>query len=329
MGLDNLGTIVKERLKGTSAVIVTDENVAPLYLERCRNSLLKENIRVSEFIVPAGEESKSGKVWLELLNFMAEKQLTRTDFAVALGGGVVGDLTGFAAATYLRGIDVVQIPTTLLAAVDSSVGGKTAINLDAGKNLAGAFHQPVIVLQDSSLLETLPEDIRRDGMAEVIKYGIIKNRELFNNLKDPVWTNDNIEYVIESCVAAKKEFVEEDEFDKGIRQMLNFGHTIGHAVEKASGYEVSHGSAVAKGMAAISRISASRGWCSRETAEEIENILLTYGFDLEIKYDRETLISMMLSDKKRKGDFIDMVVSSEIGKCELVRITTGELGELL
>ena len=329
MGLDNLGKIVKEKLKGRSAVIVTDENVAPLYLERCTKSLTEEDIRVSHFIVPAGEESKSGKVWLELLNFMAEEQITRTDFVVALGGGVVGDLAGFAAATYLRGIEVVQIPTTLLAAVDSSVGGKTAINLNAGKNLAGAFHQPVIVLQDSSLLNTLSEDIWRDGMAEVIKYGIIKDRELFNSLKDPLWTKENIDYVIERCVNAKKEFVEEDEFDRGIRQMLNFGHTIGHAVEKAGEYEVSHGCAVAKGMAAISRISASKGWCTMETAEEIENILLAYGFDLEIKYNKDTLIGMMLSDKKRKGECIDIVVSPEIGKCRLMRITTEELGDFL
>ena len=329
MELDCAGKLIKTTLKGGKCIIVTDKNVAGFYLERCRRMLEKESITTSSFIIEPGEESKSGRVWLELVNYMAEEHLTRTDFVVALGGGVVGDLAGFAAATYLRGIDVVQIPTTLLAAVDSSVGGKTAINLDSGKNLAGAFHQPVMVIQDSRLLNTLPEEIFRDGMAEVIKYGIIRDKNLFYHLKDRAWVRTHIDDVIHRCVEIKKEFVKSDEFDRGIRQMLNFGHTIGHAVEKAADYKISHGSAVAKGMNRISEISYNQGWCSRSDYEEIRDILLSYGFNLEIKTESDILYDMMLSDKKRKGDNVDLVISPELGRCALKRVTTEELGELL
>ena len=329
MGLDSAGKLIREKVKGNKCIIVTDKTVAGFYLDRCRRSLLQEDFEVCTFIVEPGEESKQGSVYLELLNKMAEEQLTRTDFVVALGGGVVGDLAGFAAATYLRGIEVVQIPTTLLAAVDSSVGGKTAINLEKGKNLAGAFHQPVLVLQDSSLLSTLPEDIYRDGMAEVIKYGIIYDRELFNKLKDVKWTKEHIDQVIRQCVKIKTVFVEKDEHDLGTRQMLNFGHTIGHAIEKATDYAISHGSAVARGMNRIGEISRAMGWCTEETESEIREILLSFGFDLSIKEGKDVLYQMMLSDKKRKGNNIDLVIAPEIGKCSLKRITTTELGEIL
>ncbi len=329
MGLEELGQKVRERLKGENCLIVTDRNVAKFHLSACRNSLENAGIHTDVFTVEAGEASKSGKVWLELLNYMADIPLTRSDFIVALGGGVVGDLAGFASATYLRGIDIVQVPTTLLAAVDSSVGGKTAINLDAGKNLAGAFHQPVLVLQDSSLLKTLPEDIFRDGMAEVIKYGIIKDRELFVKLKNPQWTTENIDNVISRCMEIKKSFVEEDEFDNGIRQLLNYGHTVGHAVEKATDFEVSHGSAVAKGMLRIAEISAVQGWCNSEVVEEIRNMLEIYGFNTKIEQSNETLYKMMLSDKKRKGNIINLVIPEEIGKCSLKKVTTEKLGEIL
>lgn len=329
MGLDNLGSMIAEKLKGNCCVIVTDSNVAELYLSDCKQSIEKNGINTETFIIEAGEKSKNGKVWLELLNFMASIPLTRSDFVVALGGGVVGDLAGFAAATYLRGIEIVQVPTTLLAAVDSSVGGKTAINLDAGKNLAGAFHQPALVLQDSTFLKTLPENVYKDGMAEVIKYGIIKDKNLFMKLKNPEWTRKNIDYVISECVKIKTSFVSEDAFDQGIRQMLNFGHTIGHAIEKATDYEVSHGSAVARGMLRIAEISKAQGWCSEETVKEIENILGIYGFDVKIEQDKETLYSMMLSDKKRKGNLINLVIPEEIGKCSLKKITTDKLGEIL
>lgn len=329
MELELLGSRVREITDGNSVVVVTDENVEKLYLKRCMDSLRSEGFDVSSFVIPPGEESKSGEKYLELLNFLAEIPLTRADVLVALGGGVVGDLTGFAGATYLRGIKVIQVPTTLLSAVDSSVGGKTAINLPAGKNLAGAFHQPALIWCDERLLESLPENIWQDGMAEVIKYGVIADKELFDMLKNRSMAEKKTDEIIARCVKIKKRFVEDDEFDTGVRQLLNFGHTIGHAVEKATNFEVSHGRAVAKGMAYMAEIAQRQGWCSEETAEEITEILNIYDFDLTIEQPKDVLYNIMKADKKRKGGYIDIVVPETIGKCRLQRVTTEELGEIL
>lgn len=329
MQLEELGCRVRSIVKGDSLVVVTDENVEKLYLNRCMQSLKCAGFDVYSFVVPPGEESKSGMQYLQLLNYLAEIPLTRADALVALGGGVVGDLTGFAAATYLRGIPVVQVPTTLLAAVDSSIGGKTAINLPAGKNLAGAFHQPALIWWDATLLETLPDHIYQDGMAEVIKYGVLADAELFGLLCDKAAAKSQAEEIITRCAELKMRFVAEDEHDTGIRQLLNFGHTIAHAIEKATDFQVSHGSAVAKGMAAISEISAKQGWCSRETADRIREILESYQFDLTIAQPKEVLYDIMKTDKKRKGGYIDLVVPEEIGRCRLERVTIEELHELL
>lgn len=329
MQLEKLGSEVKKIVSGNSLMVVTDKNVEKLYLSHCESSLLAAGFDVSHFVIEPGEDSKSGAVYLELLGALAEIPLTRADAIVALGGGVVGDLAGFAAATYLRGIKVIQVPTTLLAAVDSSVGGKTAINLPAGKNLAGAFHQPALVWCDPKLLKTLSEEVWQDGMAEVIKYGVLADRKLFGQLRDPAWTKKNIKEVIDCCVAIKRRYVEEDEHDMGIRQQLNLGHTIGHAIEKASRYEVSHGKAVAKGMAYMADIAAGQGWCSKDTAAEIREILEIYGFDLKIKESKAELYDIMKADKKRKGGYIDIVVPVTIGKCRLERINTEKLGEIL
>ncbi len=329
MQLEQLGGEVRSLIRGGSLTVVTDENVEKLYLTRCIQSLKCAGFDVYSFVVPPGEESKSGETYLKLLNFLAEIPLTRADALIALGGGVVGDLTGFAAATYLRGIPVIQVPTTLLAAVDSSIGGKTAINLPAGKNLAGAFHLPALIWWDASLLETLPESIYQDGMAEVIKYGVLADAELFALLEDREKSKSEMEKIVERCAAIKMRFVEEDTFDVGIRQLLNFGHTIGHAIEKAADFQVSHGKAVAKGMAVIADISARQGWCSRETADRIRRILEIYEFDLTIAQSKDVLYDIMKTDKKRKGGFIDLVVPERIGSCRLQRVTIEELGELL
>ena len=330
MHLEMLGKSAREIVKGDTIAIVTDENVAPLYLERAAASLEAAGFAVQSFVIKPGEESKSGEVYLSLMNFLSKAPLTRSDAIVALGGGVVGDLSGFAAATYLRGIPVIQVPTTLLAAVDSSVGGKTAINIPAGKNLVGAFHQPALVLQDSRLLETLPKEVFLDGMAEVIKYGVIDDSKLFDMLGDRAYAEgEGLEEVIRRCVESKKRFVAEDEFDNGIRQLLNFGHTIGHTIEIASGFSISHGFAVARGMAKIAEISASKGWCSEKCRDDIIGILGLYGYNLDIPYDKDELIAIMKSDKKRKGQVIDLVVPVEIGRARLERIPVDMLDELL
>lgn len=304
-----------------SALIVTDETVAPLYLAQARKSLLNAGFRVHTAAVPAGEASKNAKNYVNLLNILAEKQLTRTDTVVALGGGVVGDLAGFAAATYLRGIRLVQVPTTLLAMVDSSVGGKTAIDLRAGKNLAGAFHQPALVLCDTAALDTLPAATFRDGCAEVLKTAILFDPELFSHLAARGVGFDR-EWVIARCVAHKRDVVCADEFDRGQRQLLNLGHTVGHAVERCSGYRVSHGSAVAIGTAIMARAFA-------RDADDILRALEIFGLPTETEYSTEALAQAALSDKKRHGDTLTLVVPHAVGRCELKNIAVSELPSVI
>ena len=329
MRLEHLGKQLHKYIQGDCIMIVTDETVAELYLDRCIQAVSDAGYEVHAFVIEPGEYSKSGEVYLALLGALAEIPLTRADGIIALGGGVVGDLAGFAAATYLRGISVIQVPTTLLAAVDSSVGGKTAINLPEGKNLAGTFHQPSLVWQDTSLLDTLPEEIYLDGMAEVIKYGIIADGDLFETLRNPAYVKAHLGEIIETCVNIKNRFVEEDERDTGVRQILNFGHTIGHAIEIASDFRVRHGFAVAKGMAYMAEIAAREKWCDETTRDAIIEILETYGYDLSVDFEKEVLTEIMRKDKKRKGLFLDFVVPASIGACRLQRVPVEELERLL
>ena len=249
---------------------------------------------------------------------MAAAHLTRADTVVALGGGVTGDLAGFAAASYLRGIRLVQVPTTLLAMVDSSVGGKTAVDLPEGKNLVGAFHQPALVLCDLDTLDTLPQAVFREGCAEVIKTAILFDRPLFEDLKRD-GLNFNRESVIARCVEHKRDIVAEDEFEAGSRKLLNLGHTLGHAVEKCSGYAVAHGAAVAIGTAAM-----ARAFC-REDGEEIHAVLQKFGLPLTTEFTPEELAEAALADKKRQGDTVTLVVPTAVGKCELCRLPVSEL----
>lgn len=329
MKLEEIGKCLQQLQCGGKICIVTDSNVAALYLEACTESLEAAGYEVYEYILSPGETSKNAENYLKILNYLISVSMTRSDGIVALGGGMVGDIAGFAAATYMRGISVYQVPTTLLAAVDSSVGGKTAIDLPAGKNLVGAFHQPKLVLQDSSLLKTLPPEIYREGMAEVIKYGMINSRVLFRQLKDTEYTKTNLHEVIRSCVAMKKQYVEADEFDHGLRHMLNFGHTLGHAIEILSDYALSHGDAVAKGMYWMTGISVAQGWCSQETLDELEEILMLYGFDIELDYDREEIYRILCADKKRSGDQIRIITPDEVGVCRIRTMKLEEVRNLL
>ncbi len=329
MKLEDLGASAAKVITGRTALVVTDEHVGALYLERAKVSLEKAGFSVFTFTIKPGEASKNAENYLALLNHMAEIPLTRTDCAVALGGGVVGDLTGFAAATYLRRIPVIQVPTSLLAMVDSAVGGKTAINLEAGKNLAGAFHMPALVLWDVSLLDTLPEAQFQDGMGEIIKYGVLSDAELFGNLKNPAWTKENLEFLVKRCVEIKESFVEQDRFDRGERQKLNLGHTIGHAIERASDFTVSHGCAVALGMLKIAEVATKNGWCEADVAPELREILNVYGFSTQMPWDMPTLCAIMRADKKRKGDEIDLVIPERIGSCVLKRLHLKELEQIL
>lgn len=309
--LSSLPEEIKKLGKVRKICIVSDSNVYPLYGESCRASLICAGFTVSTFVFPAGEASKNGFTYLELLNRLAEEKLTRSDLIVALGGGVVGDLAGFAAATYLRGIRFVQIPTTVLAAVDSSVGGKTAIDLPAGKNLAGAFCQPSLVLCDLDTLNTLPEDVFLDGCAEVIKYGILYDPSLFAHLEEKGLSFDR-EAVIRRCVELKRDVVMEDEFDTGMRMKLNLGHTIGHGVEAKSAFALSHGKSVAIGMAIISRASH----CPDH--DRIQAILHKFGLPSSTDYSAEDLYAYTLSDKKRTGGTVNLIIPKAIGSCDIV-----------
>ena len=292
--LDTLGTELAALAKG-NVLVVTDTNVAPHYLERTENTLKNAGFSVISEIIPEGEPSKNLVNYEKLLRRMAAAHLTRADTVVALGGGVTGDLAGFAAASYLRGIRLVQVPTTLLAMVDSSVGGKTAVDLPEGKNLVGAFHQPALVLCDLDTLDTLPQAVFREGCAEVIKTAILFDRPLFEDLKRD-GLNFNRESVIARCVEHKRDIVAEDEFETGSRKLLNLGHTLGHAVEKCSGYAVAHGAAVAIGTAAM-----ARAFC-REDGEEIHAVLQKFGLPLTTEFTPEELAEAALADKKRQGD---------------------------
>lgn len=319
IGRGLLQTVGSEAAKITSGqvLVVTDGTVAPLYLSQIIDSLRQAGLTASSASVPAGEVSKSPEYYVNLLNILAAKRLTRSDAVIALGGGVVGDLAGFAAATYLRGIPVIQIPTTLLAMVDSSVGGKTAIDLPAGKNLVGAFHQPSLVLCDPDVLATLPEDVFRDGCAEVIKTAVLFDRDLFDHLRAHGADFDR-EEVISRCVAHKRDVVCRDEFDTGERQLLNLGHTVGHAVEACSHYTVSHGKAVAIGTAIMARA------CSAD-AGEILSVLRLFGLPAETDFTPEALAEAALSDKKRSGDTLTLVLPERIGKAKLKKIPVSEL----
>lgn len=322
--LDQLGMLAGDIVGGRKCMIVTDSNVAPLYLGRAAASMREAGFEVSSFAFPAGEASKNGQTYLTLLNLLAEKGLTRADLLLALGGGVVGDLTGFAAATYLRGVALIQIPTTLLACVDSSVGGKTAIDLPAGKNLAGAFYQPSLVLCDTQLLESLPDEVFSEGCAEVIKYGMLGSAELLERLMQaPV--RSQLEYVIGKCVDMKREIVESDEFDTGRRQLLNLGHTFAHAIENLSGYSIPHGSAVAMGMCIVTRAAVSRGICPEECLGALYMLLKASSLPAACPFEPAELAQHALSDKKRSGEKINLVLPCGWGEARLESVPVCEL----
>ena len=321
--LDSAGSIVRQTVGGQTAAVVTDDIVSALYGQRLADSLAKSGYRVARHIFPNGESSKNAETYLALLNFLAAEKLSRADAVVALGGGVVGDLAGFAAACYMRGVRFVQIPTTLLSAVDSSVGGKTGVNLAAGKNLAGAFYQPDAVICDVSLLSTLSEKIFADGCAEVIKYGVIADLALFESLRKPV--RSHLENIIARCIEIKRDVVVADEHETGGRRLLNFGHTVGHAIELLSGYRTPHGHAVAAGMAIETRAAVRLGVCKADCIGEISQMLRLYNLPESTAYDACSLANACLADKKRDGDALTMIFPAEIGKCVLTKIPVDDL----
>lgn len=325
--LPRLGSLVCETVPPCRAAIVTDSNVAPLYLEKTGESLRSAGFSVSSFVFPAGEKNKNLQTLSDILEFLAESGLTRGDCIFALGGGVTGDMSGFAAGCYLRGIRFVQLPTTLLAAVDSSVGGKTAVDLRAGKNLAGLFIQPSAVICDTDCLSTLSDRLFADGLAEAIKTGILFDPELFA-MCDNAREKADVSEIIARCVRHKARIVTEDEFEKGPRKLLNLGHTPAHAIEKLSGYRISHGSAVAVGTVIMARAAERLGFCTKPCAAEIALTMLSNGLPVSLSVTPEELAKAALSDKKRDGDQITLVLPEEIGRCTLESFPVSELCEV-
>ncbi len=326
--LCNTGKIFRRDLGGTKVIIITDSNVDGLYVDQVIQSLESESYDVFKYVIEAGESNKNLNTISDILSFMAEKDLSRKDIIVALGGGVVGDAAGFVAAIYMRGIDYVQIPTTILAAVDSSVGGKTAVNIPEGKNLAGAFHQPKAVICDTRTFDTLPQRQVRNGFAEIIKYGVIRDEHLLDRLGDDVADKD-IADMVESCVRIKAEIVQADEEDRGIRQILNFGHSIGHAVEKLSNFQLLHGEAVACGMVEICRIGERLGYTKSGCRDRIIESLEKVGLSGKMNYRAEEILAVMRRDKKTEGDSINLILPIEIGNVIIKRVSLDQVEALL
>ena len=325
--LQKAGEAVKKVISPCKAAIVTDSTVVHLYEETVRKSLTEAGFSVCTFVFPAGEASKNIHTLSHLLEFLAKEEMTRTDLIVALGGGVTGDLAGFGAAVYLRGISFVQIPTTFLAAIDSSVGGKTAVDLEAGKNLAGAFYQPKLVLCDTDVLQTLPEVVFADGIAEALKYGVLGDDALFEKIARGDFRQD-LEEIIETCVSMKRDVVEEDEFDTGKRQLLNLGHTFGHAIEQKSHFQMTHGHAVAIGMHLIAKAAEAKGIAEKGTAAAIAKALEQNQLPKETEFSPAEVAEGTLRDKKRRGGTISFVFPKKIGACEIVKIPVEQVEAL-
>ncbi|MEO2508174.1 3-dehydroquinate synthase [Clostridium paraputrificum] len=327
--LSKLGEELKKIYFGEKIFIITDENVDKYYGDKVKDELDKAGYKTRKMVLTPGEETKSFSTLPSIYNELLDFKLTRKELIITLGGGVIGDLGGFAASTFLRGVSFVQIPTSLLAQVDSSVGGKVAVDLEKGKNLVGSFYQPKAVFIDPDVLNTLPEKFYKDGMAEVIKYGCIKDRDFFymlKSLKSREEVMNNIEDILYKCCYIKKSVVERDEKDLGERMLLNFGHTLGHAIEKYynfTGY--SHGEAVAIGMYNISLKSEDEGITEKGVSEEIKEILINYDlpYEVDIK-DNNKIIDTISLDKKNIGNVLKVILLKSIGE-SIIYDTTSDL----
>ncbi|MBQ9951966.1 MAG: 3-dehydroquinate synthase [Clostridia bacterium] len=317
--ISRAGELMQSVIKPCCAAIVSDSTVDALYGDIVEKSLRSAGYTPLRCTFPAGEQNKHLGTLSDIVEFLAENHLTRSDAVVALGGGVTGDMAGFAAAIYARGIRFVQIPTTLLAAVDSSVGGKTAVDLRAGKNLAGAFHQPSLVITDTDVICALPPHLLADGAAEIIKHSMLSDPELFGWMSRPGWI-DRMDEIIARNVSIKRDVVNADEFESGLRQTLNLGHTFGHAIEKCSDFTLSHGQGVAIGMVIAAGAAGKPDVCKAIIAA-----CRSCGLPVLSPYPAGQLAQAALNDKKRRGDSITLVLPEAIGKCRLEKTDVAQL----
>lgn len=332
--LDNVGTIVASRAKASRACIISETNVAPLYAARVEDSLKAAGLAVATLIFEAGEQSKNLTTLGTLLEGMAEAGLDRDSVVVALGGGVTGDIAGLAAAMYQRGIKVVQVPTSLLAMVDSSVGGKVAVDLEHGKNLAGFFWQPSAVVADVECLRTIEAEKFRDSVGEVVKHAVLADPDMLDDLlahplTEPGYSYEKLAQVVAKNVAIKRDVVNADETEHGVRQTLNLGHTIGHGIEAASNFTMGHGSCVAAGLCCVARASVAKGWCEQATCDAIVSAMAAQGLPTNTDLDHEVLFNYMTHDKKRHGNTMNVVVPAQIGQVTIKKLQLEELRELL
>lgn len=313
--LADAGSYISQIFKGKRIMIVSDDNVFPLYGEKVLSSL--DNYECHTLVLPHGEPTKSFQSLPAIYSAMLKAKISRSDLVIALGGGVIGDLTGFAAASFLRGVKLVQIPTSLLAQVDSSVGGKVAVDLPEGKNLVGAFYHPKLVLIDPDVLDTLPQRYIHDGMGEVIKYGCIKDNALFETLSSHSSFEDlkpKLADIIARCVDIKRIVVEHDQFDTGERMLLNFGHTLGHTIEQYYHYErESHGEAVAIGMYQLCLMAEEKHLTKIGCAERILSVLNTYGLPHACGLPMQDLTAAITLDKKNLNNHLNLVLLHDIG----------------
>lgn len=319
---NNFKYLIREKFKGEKIAIITDEKIYSLYHEFIETELVAESCEFKVIIIEPGESNKNMATVIKVYDELAEFEITRSDLIITFGGGVVGDLGGFVASTYLRGIPFIQVPTTLLAQVDSSVGGKVGVDLAQGKNLVGQFYQPLAVLIDTSFLETLEDRTFYDGMAEVIKYGCIKDSELLSKISETESRAELmqiIDEIVESCCQIKASLVELDEFDRGERMILNFGHTIGHGIEKYFNYsKYTHGEAVAIGMMLILKLGASLELCMQKDIDYLERVLKSNQLPTVAEnIDWEILANIIKNDKKKSGSSISVILLNNIGDAKI------------
>lgn len=322
--LEKVGEFLSPLLSPCKIAVITDDIVDGLYAKQVINSLENSGFQVFKFVFKKGEESKNLSTYGEILSFLARHEFSRTDGIVALGGGVVGDISGFVAATFLRGIKYIQIPTTLLAQIDSSVGGKTAVDLPEGKNLVGAFKQPSLVVCDVKTLSTLTPEIFTDGMGEMAKYALL-DREIYTLLSK----NAPLESLISACIDYKRKIVEEDEFESGLRKLLNLGHTPAHGIENLSGYTIPHGKAVAMGLDIILSASKKHNLITDKDFEDMQEVVKKCVGKISCPFSLEETLDKAVNDKKRSGDFITLIMVFGIGDCRPVKVEINKLKEYL
>ncbi len=332
--LAQVGELIRSHTSGSKILVVTHPDLNELYGTELLASLESAGYSVTTAAVPTGEQVKSFESYQKLVSVLAENRFTREDIIVAFGGGVIGDLAGFAAATYMRGCALVHIPTSLLAMIDSSIGGKTAIDLPIGKNLVGAFYNPRAVIVDLELLNSIPASLLQDSCGELIKYGVLSGRDLFNKIslsRNPMQVIDaaHRQELIQACIEIKKSIVEADFKEAGSRKLLNLGHTLGHAIETLSNFELGHGSCVAAGTSMLAKACSKLGLCSNKDTESIIALTQAYNLPTSTSFSVEELYGAALHDKKSHADSIDVVLIYGIGDVRIERKSFTELKKLI